>query len=473
MAMEERKPRPENPGFGVAAQFATGAIALGVLGTQVIFTSAGSEIAGSAPIIAAAVQGLMLGGTSFLMAAIVGLLFAVPRSPDMAAGSAANSNLAQVSDWVTKMLAGAALVGLANQNLLWGWLQHVGKIGDGGEWSGRVGATVVAYFATVGFLSGYLTGRTGLGELLGRTNTVERGFQILLNHPAGGRVRLTLNDLAAVQAVLTLNRNDLRNDAERRLWAKAQLIGFQGDLRRARIEYERLLKRNPSPELYAEYVAVSEALGEKPRRYEPKGRESPTEKDDTLPPSVAIESMFANLYEPAPEGFNRVLELGEALVGKVQDERLWAYLACAYGQKHAWLQKTDGTPTDISAARESALFSVKQALDLDPTWRTTFRSMWDANAIRPDGDDDLVSFSGDPQFAALLEPEAVNRSLALASSIELALTPQRLVKYRGKVQAAARDGRYWRWAVQPCPLRRPEIKLAEIQLDQGDPDKPS
>lgn len=109
------------------------------------------------------------------IAAIAGLIFGVPRmradyQPAESERYLANSNLEQISDWLTKVLVGAALVQIA---------VVPSALGDAGRWLGK-GLTVsnadayscvaVLYGAGVGFGGAYLWARLRLRVLLEATD---------------------------------------------------------------------------------------------------------------------------------------------------------------------------------------------------------------------------------------------------------------------------------------------------------------
>lgn len=105
------------------------------------------------------------------IAAIVGLIFGVPRartdfSPAATERYSANSNLEQISDWLTKLLVGAGLVELKS---LPGAMASLGEyLGDGlGVPNPAAFATsAVVYGIGIGFAAGYLWTRLRLRFLL-------------------------------------------------------------------------------------------------------------------------------------------------------------------------------------------------------------------------------------------------------------------------------------------------------------------
>ena len=109
------------------------------------------------------------------VAALLGLVFGVPRSrTDYSAESterySSNSNLEQISDWLTKLLVGAGLVEIGN---LWGALKSAGhflgagmRVANGDAFS----AAAIVYGAGAGFAGGYLWTRLRLRLLLERSD---------------------------------------------------------------------------------------------------------------------------------------------------------------------------------------------------------------------------------------------------------------------------------------------------------------
>jgi hypothetical protein len=157
--------------------------------------------------------------------------------------------------------------------------------------------------------------------------------------------------------------------------------------------------------------------------------------------------MFNDLYEAPPNGFEHVIAVGEGLTKRLRAEpRLWAYLACAYGQKHAYsLQEEQvGAASDLRTIRDRALFCVRQAIDLDPSWRSELRLLWDPNAPKEPIENDLETFYSDAQFRAVIdiEAESMGRREVLASDISktlLSFGTIPLIKYSGAVDVWVED----------------------------------
>ncbi|MEV0533317.1 hypothetical protein [Kitasatospora sp. NPDC050463] len=116
--------------------------------------------------------GLVVAGASTVLGGALGFLFGVPRMRggpgDEPHGSyAPNTNLEQVSDWLTKVLLG---VGLTQLGSLGERLHQLGAalapaLG-GEEGAAPFAAALVLYFLVLGFLAGWLVTRLALPQVL-------------------------------------------------------------------------------------------------------------------------------------------------------------------------------------------------------------------------------------------------------------------------------------------------------------------
>jgi hypothetical protein len=141
-------------------------------------------------VLAAAV---MTAAAAFLSGSLLGFLFGLPRALERApAGAAAppagllstNTNLDQVSDWLTKVLVGLGLVELGK---LSGGLNHLGAAlapSLGGEASAQSFAIALLVYSVVdGFLLGYLWTRIDLSPRLKRAAEDLAGSGVVLGRP--------------------------------------------------------------------------------------------------------------------------------------------------------------------------------------------------------------------------------------------------------------------------------------------------
>lgn len=131
---------------------------------------------------------LMVAGAATLSGGLLGFLFGVPRTAPAEAGAddllrtqrsryRANTNLEQISDWLTKILVGVGLTQLspmrrAAASLIAGLAPALG----GGPTSQVYGAALLVYFAVFGFLAAWLTTRLFLAPALTDTERALEAF---------------------------------------------------------------------------------------------------------------------------------------------------------------------------------------------------------------------------------------------------------------------------------------------------------
>jgi hypothetical protein len=159
--------------------------------------------------------GIAVGGAAILAGGLVGFIFGIPRSassnqpPTAGEQYQDNSNLEQISDWLTKILVGVGLVQLGRVPNGLSHLASAMKPGFGDQASSAgFGLAIVLFYAGTGFMYLYLWTRTGflleLRSLVGtfrkvatevveaKTSEVQAQLQSLLSlvdralHPQSG-----------------------------------------------------------------------------------------------------------------------------------------------------------------------------------------------------------------------------------------------------------------------------------------------
>jgi hypothetical protein len=114
--------------------------------------------------------GATVGAAAFFAGVLLGFLFGLPKTIDKSATSkarlATNTNLDQISDWLTKILVG---IGLVQIGKLTHGVSNLGASiapGLGGESGAKAFAVaLLAYSSLDGFLVGYIWTRTDLSRL--------------------------------------------------------------------------------------------------------------------------------------------------------------------------------------------------------------------------------------------------------------------------------------------------------------------
>jgi tetratricopeptide (TPR) repeat protein len=364
---------------------------------------------------------------------LLGLIFAIPRARQRqpegeGSGYLVNNNLVDISDWLTKIIAGLGLVHLHEARP---FLGHLGRyIAQGGASRGFVvdaglGLAVVVGFIALGFLSGYIGTRLNLQALFAHadhevTNLAQtpQGAQVakaqLSNAGDITAARATGVDTDAIKvAAMPLEGLVSANDVG--LWARAQLQ--IGNFPAAIAGYNRALSLSPdNPQYLAELGLAYSNLGQYPEAQRHLQRAKGllrTEADPVLWRNICQWLTFVLLY--LPDGADRAREEGEAYLaapGTIPSEGILVNLACAYGQLLKGKLTNNESLTSLPKGSEEARFRdralelIKTTLVLDPELRPFLRRLAGLDRAKEDGqstqDDDLTVFIGHPSFQELM-----------------------------------------------------------------------
>jgi hypothetical protein len=316
-----------------------------------------------------------------------------------------NTNLTDISDWLTKTIVG---VGLTQLYFVPGYLwSRAGKINDAGfQWEGHgqlLALALFIYFALGGFWLGYVATRTLLTELLNQIDGVDLEFTQMavklddfnLGYSGGiDPAPLGSRRAEADAALIAVPRQSLTSPLEIAAWGAAQARA--GNLKAALEALEFARGMMPNDRIYRHLLAkVLSAMGD----YKASQQLAPD--DDWL-------QVFNFLYDPPPEGFTKAIEKGEVLVAKEQRKggrksaSLHFWLACAFGQKYLFEKGLNASTDALEAIKDRALLEARQAIAIDAAVFPAMRAVWDPppNAV----DNDLAVFKEDPDFKALLAP---------------------------------------------------------------------
>jgi FtsH-binding integral membrane protein len=290
------------------------------------------------------------------------------QAPAGTAPYATNTNLEQISDWLTKIIVGVSLTQVGTIRAEFLKLAEflapalaAGVDGDGAAVAKAVAAIIIVYGLTGGFLAGYLLTRLFLTGALSR---VERNLRKELDE----------------------KKTELSQKADELTQTKTALLESQSkiDEQQRVIEYAR------------------SRLGE----------------------------IFNDLYRYSDQGFRQAIGKCKeilSLPGQDTNPQLWFYLAAGYGQAARWdyenklnARKAAGEKIEelskeekaqvVAPYREKALTAVKNALTHGrAAWLPLLQLVWDPahpDKVRdPDlknVENDLEIFYGDPDFGALL-----------------------------------------------------------------------
>lgn len=352
---------------------------------------------------------------SFAVGAVIGFLFAVPRAQAApATGSTVpvqrlqfehNTNLVEISDWLTKVLVGASLtqVKLILDSLRRSALAVVastgGLIGEAAAWA------IMVHFGATGFFAGYLLTALFLGGALSRASAQGRDVAEAKRLPvqADPAVPPQPSDPAAQQAAKRLQKVEfsaLVGSETLEAWARAQMAAGQFDA--AAQGFAAALRERPEDlGLRRRYAAALAARGD----YDAAIRELEDIRHrltDTAPADlrkdVAADLMFSYLYRNPPEGFTRAIQIGREYLDDTRnprDARIYAYLAAACGQQYLWQKTQEADPNVLQEIGNNALKAAAEAIQLDPAWKSLLRDLFEG---RDPQENDLAIFNiaGDP-----------------------------------------------------------------------------
>ncbi len=354
-------------------------LAWALLAGPVLFTIVfGATTAPTGRVLPAALAAALAAAAPLALGALAGFLFGLPRTLSIDAAPtpggdgrsrgavrlAINTNLEQISDWLTKILVG---VGLTQLGSLPEQLQSVAEFVATalGDHDGNVAITaaILVYFFVAGFLAGYLFTRLVLAPI----------FQEVANGPAEaaverindaslrpGAVRTPQVDDRDAAELLRFDLHELKGSREQLAWGRAKLrVGDPGAAMQA---IEQVVAHDPADRRAAESLA------------------------------------FAALYLLPPTGFTRAIDTVRRYLDRrgaapaAEDASLLTYLACAHGQAYAWAKSHAGEQ-DLAAIERDAVAAAQAAIAAAPTSKVALR----AQAFPEPGNDerDLAELAAD------------------------------------------------------------------------------
>jgi hypothetical protein len=249
-----------------------------------------------------------------------------------------NTNLEEISDWLTKILVGVGLTQLTEMpEKFWGAAgRFVGALGGqaGSIAVQAVATALILHFLATGFFFGYLLTRLFLTGAFTRAERLPLEEMHEALREAGEQTRQAVSKVSERTDNVVKSVSELASLVDSRL-AENQLIS---------------LLYVPPPGGFQEAIVRGEAYA------------------------------------------RRLADAASAT--------LWVYLACAYGQQYRWQLEHSARQEELQATRTQALNAVKTALARDPSMQAWLSGLFRPPA--GSGDDDLVPFQGDPEFESLV-----------------------------------------------------------------------
>lgn len=389
---------------------------------------------------------------------IIGFLFAIPRvipfdvknqnSASLANVSGqfannrlgVNTNIEQVSDWLTKIIVGLGLVHLKD---IFSYINQsattlsraLGAYGNDGPHAFSI--AIIVYFTIVGFIAGYLLTRIYISALISSADydmsynyisgeipyenlQVPNELKTIISEPelttifaetaSGTSLNQPANEklAATYRKISKLKEEQIADPVSIAAWATSQLnLGnsekaldafkkaidtFTNDVK-LRFEYALALQRVKK---HKEAIAhLEKAL----KLNEVKG-------DKTIEGNIVTALMFSYLYISPPEGFQKSINLGEKYVSDPFFSNIswiWVNLTAGYGQQARFAREHSEYPFSFEASRDKALNAMRQAIALNKNSKATFNLLIQSNVPKPEGEDDLEIFEEDNDFRKLLD----------------------------------------------------------------------
>lgn len=358
-------------------------------------------------------------------------------------GWQANTNLTQISDWLTKIIVG---VGLVESYKIAAVARTLDEYISLHFFEGYIGTALVMPALMLaglifGFMYSYLFTQLFLATLMARSafevsiasiveqqpddarvlNKLSPGDPVLApaisviseKQPSRGPQLPTAEQRAAAQRILEFPLDDLEDAGSVLLWARAQALLDQYG--RAAVGYGKLLRMRRTPEILNEAARVFASA-----RDEDYARtlidEAVALRDQAGPASrarIVYDAANMALYDDPPGGYTRALTLIDEDVLKYDTNgALYILRACAKGQQYT-NERSFVSEAEATRRRRSILDDLQAAkakdLKRNQEWISyllTAGNRGAATAPRSDEDrdDDLQSFADDPEFKALVAP---------------------------------------------------------------------
>jgi hypothetical protein len=324
--------------------------------------------------------------------------------------SSNNTNLEDISDWLTKTLVGVGLTQLYSvPHALW---TASGRLNQSGfAWSSAactpsdcagpgqlLALALIFYFGPGGFWLGYIATRTfvtmwfeDIDRMPFSAQDVAAAADVnaLQLDPSGKKFVEPEPDVRSADAALSnVPLAKMATAAESAAWGAAQ--ARSGNLSEALTALKKAdaLAQGSDPNIRKQLASVYLAL------------DRPNDAAALIPTNLESPLAMLNaLYEPPPRGYGEAIRIGEALLQRPEMQNnasVHSWLAAGYGQKYAAQQQANVSSSELDETRRKVIDQVTAALHLDPTTKNFLRSLWkpaptsldnDLSALPPDDPD--------------------------------------------------------------------------------------
>ena len=326
-----------------------------------------------------------------------------------------NSNLEEISDWLTKIIVGVSLVQAGSiYTKLFGLAGQFKAVNADSQGADVMFILVLVSALVGGFLFLYLETRTRVMSLLTDTEVALAPAQALeaptirtaLQTPIGGRGTNATPSSSEDEQLLKIPYGQLKTGAELAAWGSAQARA--GNYQAANQALRDAIAKEPGKKDYLVRLAdVFDRQGST-QAAQALIAEAEQKEGDNL--SLMKRDLVQALYLPLPVSFQKALPIAEKLLARSDGAndpfvRLWT--AAAEGQRYTWLSQNNGSEADKQNARARALAESKKVVELAPDPRSSARVLL-RNMLEPtqpnaaSEDNDLEIFKNDEDFRSVI-----------------------------------------------------------------------
>ncbi|HEY3797337.1 MAG TPA: hypothetical protein VGL58_03215 [Caulobacteraceae bacterium] len=335
---------------------------------------------------------VLTGSLGMIAGALLGFLFGLPKvAPTPNAGAApatptlvgpasltppgsgpllsSNTNLEEVSDWLTKVVVGASLTQIGNLNtLLTAFSATIAAADKGGNPLAPFCASLTLCAGVIlGFLGMYLESRIVLSRIL-------NDVQVSLLQNLAGRLTSAITSIASSGAVTDAALAPAADDLNKAV----ALNPGNADLRAATVKALTLSGRGGDAATLLQTVTTKTV-------------------DDRM------SEMFLDLYKP-PLGYEDALKVAQSLEADPEVAAradFWFYRAAALGERlKAQLAQTP-PDTAVADTRAQIIADTQRCVTIDASFKPRLRAL--AHPAPGALDDDLTAMAGDPAFEAAVQ----------------------------------------------------------------------
>lgn len=364
---------------------------------------------------------------------LLGFIFGIPRisqgdfssgvAPAGGAGAAlgrnyrqlVNTNLEQISDWLTKIIVG---IGLFQLRLAPSYLARAASYMADSPCAiacPSLAAAILITFSVMGFLSGYLATRMFLAPAFVLADQVGAGVSaasfrdVAVKPPEHADRKRGQDEVVASRAAKSAARKFLEvaqslpvSKAGLYDLAKAQLLA--GDHADAMESYQQVAAQTDDPRVHYEYaLALSHTQGGYSRSVCDELVRAHAHVDRLEPEETRTELYvwltYAFLYYPDERGYLSTISYGQEAESKgIRHYAIFLNLACAFAQAFA---RSDSVQ-EKSEYKQAVIKYMKAALDQNPGCVIRMRELLEKKKDKDPYDNDFEVFEQDNDVRAIL-----------------------------------------------------------------------